>query len=86
MDYELAATYNTAAGIGIEVAKADLGSKVKGLDWRLLLLLPTIVSLCFFGFRWIGGRWVQSVIPGVKKSAPLNPAFTPSPFLRLKCP
>ncbi len=69
MDYELAATYNTAAGIGIEAAKADLGSKVKGLDWRLLLLLPIIVSLCFFGFRWIGGRWVQSVIPGVKKSA-----------------
>jgi hypothetical protein len=34
MDYELAATYNTAAGIGIEAAKADLGSKVKGLDWR----------------------------------------------------
>jgi hypothetical protein len=70
MDYELAGTYNTAAGIGIEAAKADLGSKVKGLDWRLLLLLPIIVSLCFFGFRWIGGRWVQSVIPGTKKSAP----------------
>jgi hypothetical protein len=70
MDYELAATYNTAAGIGIEAAKADLGSKVKGLDWRFLLLLPVIVSLCFFGFRWIGGRWVQSVIPGVKKSVP----------------
>jgi hypothetical protein len=70
MDYDLAATYNTAAGIGIEAAKADVGSKVKGLDWRLLLLLPIMVSLCFFGFRWIGGRWVQSVIPGVKKSAP----------------
>src|SRR5580704_1412411 len=70
MDYELAATYNTAAGIGIEAAKADLGSKVKGLDWGWLLLLPIIISLCFFGFRWIGGRWVQSVIPGVKKSAP----------------
>ena len=84
MDYELAATYNTAAGIGIEAAKADLGSKVKGLDWRLLLLLPVIVSLCFFGFRWIGGRWVQSVIPGVKKSAPesrIHSVDVPAPQL-----
>jgi hypothetical protein len=66
MDYELAATYNTAAGIGIEAAKADVGSKVKGLDWRLLLLLPVIVALCFVGFRWCGGLWVRSVLPGVK--------------------
>jgi hypothetical protein len=67
MDYELAATYNTAAGIGIEAAKADLGSKVKGLDWRLLLLLPVIIALCFFGFRWCGGLWVRSVLPQMKK-------------------
>jgi hypothetical protein len=69
MDYELAATYNTAAGIGIEAAKADVGSKVKGLDWRLLLLLPVMVALCFVGFRWFGGLWVRSVLPGVKKQA-----------------
>ncbi|HEY3760339.1 MAG TPA: zonular occludens toxin domain-containing protein [Verrucomicrobiae bacterium] len=66
MDYELAATYNTAAGIGIEAAKADLGSKVKGLDWRLLLLAPLILALFFFAFRWGGGLWVKSVLPEVK--------------------
>jgi hypothetical protein len=68
MDYELAATYNTAAGIGIEAAKADVGSKVKGLDWRILLLLPVVIALCFFGFRWFGGLWVRSVLPDAKKS------------------
>jgi hypothetical protein len=67
MDYELAATYNTAAGIGIEAAKADVGSKVKGLDWRILLLLPVVIALCFFGFRWFGGLWVRSVLPEAKK-------------------
>ncbi len=72
MDYELAATYNTAAGIGIEAAKADVGSKVKGLDWRLLLLLPVIVAGCFFGFRWFGGLWVRSVLPSVKKQAAMS--------------
>ncbi len=45
MDYELAATYNTAAGIGIEAAKADVGSKVKGWDWRLILLVPFLVAI-----------------------------------------
>jgi hypothetical protein len=72
MDYELAATYNTAAGIGIEAAKADVGSKIKGLDWRLLLLLPIIVAACFFGFRWCGGLWVKSVLPTVKRSAAMS--------------
>jgi hypothetical protein len=72
MDYELAATYNTAAGIGIEAAKADVGSKVKGLDWRLLMLLPVFVALCFFGFRWFGGVWVKSVIPGIRKQGTVS--------------
>jgi hypothetical protein len=72
MDYELAATYNTAAGIGIEAAKADVGAKVKGLDWRLLLLGPVIVAACFFGFRWFGGVWVKSVLPTVKKPAAMS--------------
>jgi hypothetical protein len=67
MDYELAATYNTAAGIGIEAAKADVGSKVKGLHWRWLLLLPVLLTVSIFGFRSLGGLWVRSVLPGSKK-------------------
>jgi hypothetical protein len=90
MDYELAATYNTAAGIGIEAAKADVGSKVKGLDWRLLLLLPVMVALCFFGFRWCGGLWVRSVLPAVKKQAAVSNvrpvAIAPAPEAAVALP
>jgi hypothetical protein len=83
MDYELAATYNTAAGIGIEAAKADVGSKVKGLHWRWLLLLPVLLSFSIFGFHWIGGVWVKAVLPGSKKQAvasgvrPVGPVAAP---------
>jgi hypothetical protein len=83
MDYELAATYNTAAGIGIEAAKADVGSKVKGLHWRWLLLLPVLLTVSVFVFHWIGGVWVKAVLPGSKKHAiasgvrPVSPAAAP---------
>jgi hypothetical protein len=69
MDYELAATYNTAAGIGIEAAKADVGSKVKGLHWRWLLLLPVLLAASIFVFHSLGGFWVRSVLPASKKPA-----------------
>jgi hypothetical protein len=69
MDYELAATYNTAAGIGIEAAKADVGSKVKGLHWRWLLMLPVLLTVSVFAFRWFGGVWVRAVLPGSKKQS-----------------
>ncbi|HEY3863147.1 MAG TPA: zonular occludens toxin domain-containing protein [Verrucomicrobiae bacterium] len=72
MDYELAATYNTAAGIGIEAAKADVGSKVKGLHWRWLLLLPVLLTVSVFGFRGLGGVWVRSVLPASKKPAAVS--------------
>jgi hypothetical protein len=64
MDYELAAAYNTAAGIGIEAAKADVGSKVKGLHWRWILLLPVLVALAFFGFR----SGVRQFLEGLKEA------------------
>jgi hypothetical protein len=69
MDYELAAIYNTALGIGIEAAKADVGSKAKGLHWRWLLMLPFLLTVSVFGFRWFGGVWVRAVLPGSKKQA-----------------
>jgi len=60
----------------LKCSKADVGSKVKGLDWRLLLLLPVIVAGCFFGFRWFGGLWVRSVLPAVKKQAAVSNVHT----------
>jgi hypothetical protein len=85
MDYELAATYNTAAGIGIEAAKADVGSKVKGLHWRWLLLLPVLLAASVFLFHSVGGFWVRSVLPASKKpaaSASMHPAVT-TPTLKV---
>jgi hypothetical protein len=72
MDYELAATYNTAAGIGIEAAKADVGSKVKGLHWCWLLLMPVLLTLSIFVFHSVGGMWVRAVLPASKKQAALG--------------
>jgi hypothetical protein len=75
MDYELAATYNTAAGIGIEAAKADVGSKVKGLHWRWLLLLPVLlacvrfrVSLVWRGVGAGGVAWQQETGGRVRRA------------------
>jgi hypothetical protein len=42
---------------------------VKGLHWRWLLLLPVLLTVSVFAFRWFGGVWVRAVLPGSKKQA-----------------